>query len=403
MGLFALSKDRGEFMFSIAQRYLAYHFISPFLISCFFFVGFLLTFQLFRILEIVINKGVEFWTVVELTAHIAISFLPTAIPLSVLIATIYTLNKLCEDSEIVAMRSFGLTKGKLFYPFFILALAIGLGIFSLNKSLIPTSQTKFKNTIVKLTSRGMLADISSEDFFTDIPGVILFADKVKEGGGQLFGVFIHINNSSGQQTISAERGALIKQYSGDLNIPSIRLHLTNGNITKTGNVNSGGLENIHFEEYDFPLLSNNFQPGFVARDSMRSSRELWSLMKKREIKLKDFSQKKSLSGHEVRERNEILRVKAKTELEYWTRMNTPFQVITFILIGFSLGIKKGRGKNRNTGAISFGVLIAYYILFFLGVSLAQKGSLPTELVAFVPTVIILAIAIYFYKKLDWQS
>lgn len=390
-------------MFSVAQRYLAHSFIPPFMVSCIFFVGFLLTFQLFRILDIVINKGVDFWTVFELTGHIAASFLPTAVPLSVLIATIYTLNKLCEDSEIVAMRSFGLTKYQLFYPFIVLAISIAVGIFALNRSLIPVSQTKFSNTIIKLTSRGMLSDISSDDFFTDIPGVTLFADKVVEGGNQLWGVFIHTKNKIEEQVISAKRGALIKQYSGDYNLPSIRLHLREGTITKTRLEGEGNLENIHFEEYDFPLMSNDYQPGFVARDSMRSSRELSKLIDQRKKRLKEFEAKKSLTAEEAAERKEINRVKAKTELEYWTRMNTPFQVLVFILIGFTLGIKKGRGRTRNIGAISFGILVSYYVVFFAGVTLAQKGKLPTWLVVFIPTIIVLGIGSRLFSKLDWQS
>jgi lipopolysaccharide export system permease protein len=391
---------------SIAQRYLAYHFIPPFTVSCLFFVGFLLTFQLFRILELVINKGVDFWTVLALTGHIAVSFLPTAIPLSVLIATIYTLNKLCEDSEIVAMRSFGMSKREIFYPYFVMGVTIAIGIFALNRSLIPASQTKFKNTIVKLTSRGMLADISSENFFTEIPGVTLFADEVKTGGTQLIGVFIHNQIGKDSKIITAKRGALIKQYSGDFNIPSIRLHLKNGVITKTKDLKKGTIENIHFEEYDFPLMDDNFQPGFVARDSMRSSRELSNLVTNRKRRLKEFKKKstqKSLTPEELAERREILRVKAKTELEYWTRINTPFQVLVFILIGFTMGIKKGRGRTKNTGMMSFGILLAYYIIFFAGVSLAQKGKMSTSLVVFIPTFLVTIISGYFYKKLDWQG
>ena len=80
-------------MFKIAQRYLAYHFLGPFLVSTFFFVIFLLTFQLFRITKVIISKGVEVGTIFELIFHMGISFLPMAIPLSVLFASIYTMNR----------------------------------------------------------------------------------------------------------------------------------------------------------------------------------------------------------------------------------------------------------------------------------------------------------------------
>ena len=123
-----------------------------------------------------------------------------------------------------------------------------------------------------------------------------------------------------------------------------------------------------------------------------------------EIKsLEEFSNKKSLTGEEQAERREILRVKSKTELEYWTRINTPFQVIVFILIGFTMGIKKGRGRTKNTGMISFGILIAYYVVFFAGVSLAQKGKIHTWLVVFIPTLLATLISGFFYRKLDWEN
>ena len=92
-------------MLKVYQRYLAASFIPPFLISLVFFVSFLLTFQLFRITKILINKAVEVQAVFELVGHIALSFLPLAIPISAYFATIFTLNRLSEDSEVIALRS----------------------------------------------------------------------------------------------------------------------------------------------------------------------------------------------------------------------------------------------------------------------------------------------------------
>ncbi|MCO4794643.1 MAG: LptF/LptG family permease [Bacteriovoracaceae bacterium] len=389
-------------MFGIAQRYLAATFIPPFMLSTLFFVAFLLTFQLFRVVRIVINKGVEFSTVLELTGHIAISFLPMAIPLSALFATIYTLNKMSEDSEIVAMRSFGLTKGKLFLPLLILGLIASIGIFSLNMDLIPRSKTQFKNTIVRLTSRGMLTDIKAENFFTEIPNVTLFAEKVDEGGNLMENVFIHIHKNHEEQVIVAKAGALIKQYNGSWDIPSIRMHLTDGTITKTKK-SSGDSENIIFDEYDFPILSNDYTPGFVTKDSMRTSRELRKRVRIEKNKMNDLLKRGNLTQEEKNWVHNMKRGLPKSELEYWSRMNTPLQTLVFILLGFALGIKQGRGKSRNSGLISLVILIGYYAIFFTGVSLVKKGQLPASLVVFLPTAIAGFVAAYYYKKLDWQS
>ncbi len=392
------------FPVSIIQRYLGAHFIAPFVFSTLFFVVFLLTFQLFRIIKILTSKGVEILAVLELMAHISISFLPMAVPLSALFAMIFTLNKLSEDSEVVAMRSFGLKKHTLFLPFVFLSIMIAAMIFVLNRNLIPYSKTIFTNSIIHLTSKGNMTDIKSGQFFTEIPGITLFAEDVTEGGVKLSEVFILQKKEVGEHIIFAKRGALIKQSLGELRSPGMRLHLEEGNIVKFSDGKE--TEKILFEEYDFPVLSGGGLPGFVTKDSMRSNAELKAVIKEREVEIARLSKLDSenkLSGNQKNTFNNLKKDLPKSEIEYWTRFNTPLQVILFMFLGFSLGIKRGRGKSKSSGSLGMFFLIGYYVLFFTGVSLAQKGVAPTYVVVFTPTLITFILGSYFYRNLDWQS
>jgi len=372
-------------MFKIVQRYLAFSFIPPFIISTLFFISFLLTFQLFRITKLVINKGVGFSTVMGLIGHIAMSFIPMAVPLSILFAMIFALNKLGEDSEIIAMRSFGITKFQLFAPFLILGIFISLAVFSLNQNIIPLSKRQFKNTIVRLTSKGMLTDIREGHFFMDIPKVTLFAEKVEDKGKKLRDVFIHLNNKDGkgEKVIFARKGILKKEQIGEWSAPNLRLHLSDGNITKTFTENND-VEKILYEEYEFPLLNEDYRPSLVEKDSTLTSREL--------IKLIREESKKQKPG--VFDKSYI-----KSQMELWTRINTPFQCLIFILLGFVFGV--GRSKSKNTGAMVMFILVLYYVVFFTGISFAQKGFLPSSVAIFLPTFLALVVGIQSYRKLDW--
>lgn len=367
--------------------------------SSLFFVTFLLTFQLFRIIRVVISKGVDSSTIFELVGHIAVSFIPLAIPLSALFATIFTLNKLSEDSEIVAMRSFGATKGKLIFPFMLIGVFIAFALFGLNRQLIPKSKTIFRNTLIRLTSRGVLTEIKPGQFFTEIPSVTLFAERVVDG--KMEEVFIRQGKGDSEQVIFAKRGALIKQTLGELQNPAIRMHLEEGNITKTKG--GGGVEKFLFKEYDFPIHSGGEAPGFVTKDSMRTNSELRKVIRTRKSRRAELLAKDKLKISEQAEINHIKNRLPKSQLEYWTRYNTPLQVLIFILLGFSLGIKKGRGRQRNSGAIGLMVLIGYYATFFIGVSLARKGIVPPFVTIFTPTFLATAIGVKFYKNLDWMS
>lgn len=362
---------------------------------------FLLTFQLFRLIRIVTDKDVELSVLFELMGHIGVSFLPMAVPLASLFAAVFTLNKLSEDSEIVAMRSFGLTKRNLMTPFIFMGILIASAIFVLNRNLIPHSKTLFKNTIITLTSQGNLTNIKEGQFFTEIPGITLFADSVSEDGNRLGNVFIIQTKGEEEQVIMAKRGVLIKQSLGELRAPTLRLHLSEGNIMK--NFNNGKIEKILFSQYDFPIVDGGGLPGLVTKDSMRSNKELRAVIQERQARLDEIEAKKTVSPEEARERDAIKRDLPKSELEFWSRYNTPIQVLLFIFLGFSIGIKKGRGRTKSSGSMGLFFLIGYYVLFFGGVSLARKGIAPASIVVFAPSIASMILGAYLYKKLDWQS
>ncbi|MFT6604262.1 MAG: lipopolysaccharide export system permease protein [Bacteriovoracaceae bacterium] len=101
--------------------------------------------------------------------------------------------------------------------------------------------------------------------------------------------------------------------------------------------------------------------------------------------------------------NQIKSRLPKTELEYWTRFNAPLQILLFIFLGFSLGIKKGRGRTKSSGTVGLLFLIGYYALFFIGVSLSRKGVVPPVLTVFMPTIFTGLVGSIYYRKLDWMS
>lgn len=377
----------------ILRRYMANSFIVPFMVALSFFVLFLLTFQLFKIVRIVANKAVMVSTIMELVGHIALSFVPMAIPLSVLFATLYSLNKLSSDSEFVAMRSFGLSRFKLFFPYFFFSLVIGATTFFLNSELIPYSQTQFRKAVSILTSKGLLTDIKKGQFFTDIPEVILFATDVQEEGKVLIRPFIHVNPPNGNEhgvmrTIFAQRGELIKSEENKWGLSDLRLKLFQGNIIKYSTLNDD-LEKTLFEEYDFPLTDGGVNVSIATKDSMRSTQDLYRVIKQRDAKRSD---KEKISKDDV-----------KAEVEFFGRINTPFMCLIFSLLGFSLGVQKTRGKSRSSSSMTLLVLIAYYALFFFGVSMARKAVIPSYVAVFFPTFIGAIIGVYFYKKLRWVS
>lgn len=377
--------------------------ILPFLFSTIFFVAFLLTFQLFRITQLVVNKGVDWKIVLVLIGHISISFLPISVPVSVLFATIYTLGKMSEDSEIIAMRSFGLGFQKLFHPFLLFGIMVGMVFYFLGADIIPYSRKEFKNTVVKLTSKGVLSNIKKEQFYTEIPDVILFAEDVLNDGKELRNVFIQAKVGEVERVIMAQKGLLIrKEVPGEV-ITGLHLHLYDGNLLIQDN-SKNEIRKIIYKEYDFPIFNNQFRPDSVDRESTRTSKELLHNLKEDKIKYQKAKlQWEKEKKEEDKSDMEMFRGSiTRAELEFWSRVSAPFQCVAFVFLAFSFGIKRPRGRSKSTIVPVLLILSLYYIFYFTGTSFTRKDQIPAFITAFFPILICTSIATAFYRKLNWQ-
>ncbi len=231
---------------------------------------------------------------------------------------------------------------------------------------------------------------------------MLFAEDVQDDGKELYNVFIQSRNDDGdERIIMARKGRMVKQQDAESEIPTLRMHLFDGNIAKVANSKQGDIEKVQFDEYDFPVISASMRPDFVDRESTRTNKELLRSLKKDRARLDELLAKKERNGHEEGQLKDVRKSIGNGLLEYWSRMSSPLQCLVFIFLGFALGIKQGRGRGRNSGPVTLVVLSIYYVVFFVGVAFVRKGAIPAWAVAFAPICIAGVVGAHFYKKLDW--
>lgn len=380
-------------MLKILHKYLASNFIVPFLGSLGFFILFLLTFQLFRVMRFAVQKNVDWIAIFELMGHICVSFLPISLPLAGLFAMIYAMGKLSDDAEIVAMRSFGLSKYRLFHPFLMLSIALAVLAYVLGSRVIPYSQDRFKNQMVRMSSKGALSEIKAGEFFTEIPSITLFAESVKNDGELLESVFIYEKKNNQVNVISAKKADFIVENKDDPEEQiSLKFRFYDGNLFQYKG-QEVDYQKVNFEVYEMPINGKNFEVGSVSKDSMLSSPELKSKITSLEKKV----------GKSSKNKKNNLRSLAKAKIEFYGRYNTPIQFIIFVLVGFSLGIKKMRGQKNNSSYFGILFLLAHYFLFLGGIGAAKKLTIPVVFAIFGPTFLSFCFGIYLFKKMDWAS
>lgn len=373
----------------LLQRYLAAQFILPLVVSTIFFICFLLTFELFRLTELLVTRDISIWFTIKLIGNIALTFIPLSLPIAVFFSTIYCMNKLSGDSEYIAMRAGGLTKSRIMIPFLIVASILTLSVYHLNQNVIPQSNKAFKQKINFLTSSGLLAGIKEGQFFTLIPNLTLFATKSTKYGRNLEEVFLHLKeNENSTKVIFAERGELVFERSSETLSEKLTLTLFNGNIV--GQSKGTDLEKILFNKYVFPITQKQFEERFSIKETMLTSKELEGVLTMTEaeaLKVYDFNKKEFFNA----------------KYEFWNRKNGAFICFIFCFLGFTLGVTGNRGKGKNSGFLGLMCLILYYGMYFSLVGVAKKGTLPIPVAVFIPITIMTIIGVWFYRKLDWQS
>ena len=100
-------------------------------------------------------------------------------------------------------------------------------------------------------------------------------------------------------------------------------------------------------------------------------------------------------------KKELKKSLVKTEIEYFSRLMSLPQIVLFVLLGFTLGIKPGRGKGSHSTIKAIVILIAFYGLYFFLISMAQRSAVSALSTIVVPLVFLSIISSYLYKKLDW--
>lgn len=373
----------------LLQRYLAAQFILPLLVSTVFFICFLLTFELFKMTELLITRDISAWFTVGLIGNITLTFVPLSIPIAVFFSTIFCLNRLSADSEYIAMRASGLTKGRIILPFLIVATMLTTSIYYLNQNLIPLSNKEFRKKVTYLTSSGLLAGIKEGQFFTMIPNVTLFASRATKYGRNLEEVFLHLKEKDGpERVIFSHSGELVMEKNKEQMVDKLTLTLFNGNIV--GQAKSDDLEKIIFTKYSFPITQGQFGDKFSLKETMLTSDEL-----AKAIRMTPEEAEKTYRFN----KKDIFNAK----YEFWNRKNGALICFIFCFLGFTLGISGNRGKGRSSGLIGLACLIGYYGMYFSMVSVAKKEIMPIPVAVFLPALVLFGVAVYFYRKLDWQS
>ncbi|MGQ9776052.1 MAG: LPS export ABC transporter permease LptF [Thermodesulfobacteriota bacterium] len=351
-----------------------------FLIGLMVFTIILLMDKIFRIIELIITRGVKISHILMLLLFISPSFLIFTIPMAFLLATLLSFGRFSQDNEITAFKASGISLYQLYFPI----LLFSIGAYLLTSFLVfyglPWGNRGFKATLYLMAQSKADIEIKERVFNDTFEGFVIYVDKVPLQGKKMEGILIYDEREKEKtNTIFAKEGFLFNEPKSQ----EILLNLRHGDIHRF-EPRTHVYQKMNFESYDLRLeLSKTF--GNLGK------------------KLKEYE----MSIDELRERIEKKRLMGEDitpqEVELHKRYAIPFSCLVFGLIGVALGIQPRRSGRSYGFVLSILIILAYYIALTASEILAMRKDIPTFWAGWMPNILFGALGIFLLVKAAKES
>ena len=212
----------------------------PLLLMTFFIVLFIVLMQfLFMRIDDLVGKGLSFSVLGELFFYAAVTMVPTALPLAVLLASLMVFGNLGEKLELTAMKAAGISLFRIMRPLIVFMCFISVGAFFFQNYILPVAQSKMWTLMFSVRQKSTEVEIPEKSFYDEIPGMNLYVDHKNPETGMLYGMIIYdLSRGYGNsRVILADSG----KFSFTEDKTKLFLHLHSGEMFENLNDNSMGV------------------------------------------------------------------------------------------------------------------------------------------------------------------
>ncbi len=283
-------------------HYIVKSFLGNFLFT-FFIVIFILLMQfVWQYIDDLVGKGLEMDVLAKLFFYTGVTFIPMALPLAILLASLMCFGNLGEHYELVAMKSSGISIWRVMRPVVYFSLLMSGFAFLFSNSIMPVAMLKAKTLLFDVRRQKLAFDIKEGVFYKDIENYVIHVESKGKDGSSIYGIKIYdhtdrtgntkiVTADSGYMTFSPnQRNILFTLYNG-YNYTDV----TDGDNFKTRRP----FERMSFREEQIKFGLQDFEMTYSSSDLLKShqsimnirqlSTSLDSLHNRFEMKQKNFS------------------------------------------------------------------------------------------------------------------
>jgi lipopolysaccharide export system permease protein len=152
------------------DKFVLKSFIGPLILTFFIVLIILLLQFLWMYVDELAGKGLNFNILAELLIQFALSFVPTALPLAILLAALMTFGNMGEFSELTALKSSGIPLQRIMRPLIVLITFLVLVSFLFSNYVLPYSNRQARMLLYDIRRKRPDINLQAGTFNNDIDG-----------------------------------------------------------------------------------------------------------------------------------------------------------------------------------------------------------------------------------------
>ena len=357
------------FKFRVLDRYILGELRSPFFFGLVAFTTILVAGGLlFQMAELIIEKGVSVGTVIRLFLYYMPRLVVFTIPMSCLLASLLGFGKLSSNSEIVALKSTGLSFQRIVRPVTVAAFFISIIAFIINESVVPVSEKAAAN-VMRYEVLKQAAPLFTQKVFIkeEDDGVVkrvIYIDKMDSSTNLMKDVTVE----------EFEQGRLARIIT-----------------SKNGKWEENSWWLINGPVYDISQKTKEVALLFkFDRQALR--------LNLRSEDIESVNRKPDEMG--IKELLGLIRLKEKLGenpgdlwMAFHLRIAVPWACLIFAILGAALGSRPQRSSSGVGFGFSVIIIFVYYVIMSFSKALGESGSLPPLPAAWIANFVFLVISL----------
>lgn len=184
--------------------------LGPFIMTFFIALFILLMQFLWKYIDDLVGKGLEWYIIAELMFYASASLVPMALPLAILLSSLMTFGNLGEHLELAACKSSGISLQRVMFPLIIATALISVGAFYFANNVLPVSNLKMGTLLYDIQHQRPALNIKPGFFYSGIPNYVIKVKGKSEDGKSLDDILIydHSDRQGNRKVIVADSGRM---------------------------------------------------------------------------------------------------------------------------------------------------------------------------------------------------